>query len=130
MTEESKPPLPCPEWCTDITCSISSFKIHDSRGLVLPEPSKLVAFAQQIDDRGKREPASVIVSVPDDGQHDNGIETRARIELSANEAHALGLIIDDAAKSGIKGVRVLGKGLREFAALIKEPEVDEPEAGA
>jgi hypothetical protein len=129
MTEENKS-VPCPEWCTDITCSISSFKIHDSRGLVLPEPSKLVAFAQQIEDHGKREPASVIVSVPDGGQHDNGIETRARIELSANEAHALSLIIDDAAKSGIKGVRALGNGLREFAALIKEPEADEPEAGA
>ena len=130
MTEENKiEPDACPEWCTDDHPPLPEHgcRIHDSRAICpgINEKSTLVMYASQVEWRGDREPALVKVSVAGpDGEH------RPRLELPADQARFLGLIIDDAARSGIKNVREMAKGLRELAAAVAEPEADELEAGA
>jgi hypothetical protein len=128
MTEETKPRA-CPEWCDDLHAR-DDIQIHDSKALCIPDPSTLVAYTQQVDYHGTRDPAHVTVSVEHGGKHDNGTIKRARLELSPDQARIFGLIVNDAAKAGIKNVRALGKGLTELAALVSDPEADEPEAGA
>jgi hypothetical protein len=102
-------------------------RIHDSRAICpgINEKSTLVMYASQVEFRGDREPVLVKVSVAGpDGEH------RPRLELPADQTRFLGLIIDDAARSGIKNVREMAKGLRELAAAVTEPEADELEAEA
>ena len=130
MTEESNIELgPCPGWCEDNHPEMPEHRtrIHDSRAICpgINEKSTLVMYASQVEWRGDREPALVTVSVAGpDGEH------RPRLELPADQARFLGLIIDDAARSGIKNVREMAKGLRDLAAAVTEPEADELEAGA
>jgi hypothetical protein len=83
-----------------------------------------VAYAQQVVFDGTPRPAVVKVSVAD------GPDERVRLELPPDQARTLGLIVNDAARSGIKSVRALGKELVELSALVSEPEADELEAGA
>ena len=121
MTEENAPdPYKCPDWCTDRNHAereIANIRIHDSRGVITPDPSSVVMYAHQVIWQGKPEPAVVHVAATEvaDGDH------HARLELSADQTRALGLIVNDVAKSGMKGVRIWSKGLRELAAEIAEP---------
>jgi hypothetical protein len=129
VTEENKPPE-CPEWCEDQHPD-REFMIHDSRAICPgDERTSVVMYAQQTDSWGSRSPAQVMVSAREGGQRESGSPTRARLELSSDNARALSVIINDAAKSGIKSVRALGKGLGELAELTREPEAKEPEAEA
>jgi hypothetical protein len=130
MTEENKiEPDACPEWCTDDHPPLPEHgcRIHDSRAICpgINEKSTLVMYASQVEWQGKREPALVKVSVAaPDGEH------RPRLELPPDQAMALGVIIEDAGRSGIKNIRAMANGLRELSAAVTEPEADEPEAGA
>jgi len=132
MTEENAAdPYKCPAWCVDTNhagrANGSEIAIHDSRGIVTLDPSSVVMYASQTVWRGKPEPAVVHVAatfVPD------GERPQSRLDLSADQARAMGLIITDAAKGGMKGVRTLARGLRELSAEIAEPEAGELEAEA
>ena len=126
MTEENKPPG-CPEWCKDHSETQSGeLQLHNSRYIVFGEPSSLVMYGAQTVWRGEREPAVIRVDAtiaPEGEEH-------PQLSLHPDQARALSAIIDDAAKSGLKGVRKMSKGLRELAAEITEPEAEEMEAGA
>ena len=129
MTEENEL-YKCPTWCRGDNPEAATgwgIRIHDSRGIVTADPSSLVMYASQTVWRGEREPAVVHVAVTGVPEAER---PSSRLDLPADHARALGLIINDAAKSGMKGVRALAKGLRELSAEIAEPEADELEAEA
>ena len=130
MTEENTAdPYKCPSWCTDTNHAereIANIRIHDSRGIITPDPSSLVMYASQIIWQGKPEPAVVHVAATKVPEGDSF----PRLELPADQARALGLMIDDVAKSGMKGIRAWSKGLRELSAEIAEPTATELEAEA
>jgi hypothetical protein len=128
MTEENTAdPHTCPAWCTDTKHAESAsgeIRIHDSRGIITPDPSSGVMYASQVVWRGNPEPAVVHVAATNVPEGDGHV----RLDLSADQTRHLGLIIDDIAKGGMKGIRAWSKGLRELSAEVAEPAEMEAEA--
>jgi hypothetical protein len=106
---------PCPQWCHEEHAGLD-YQIHDTRAVCTPVPSSVVAYGSQVVYKDTPDPVTVQVSA------NTGEEHRPRVELSPADARNLSLIITEAAKAGMKGVRVLAKGLRELAAEVTEPE--------
>lgn len=102
--------MDCPQWCTD-EHPIPDLQHHTTDGAVVPSPSSLVIYGQQIDLLGAGEPASIRVTTTG--------STSTGIDLPPATARDLSVILDDAAKGGMRGIRALSKALREISAEME-----------